>query len=1247
MLEPRLESFGGTERFSLRRRLGEGGFGVVYEALDRKRNAAVALKLLRQLDAAGLYRFKQEFRALADVSHPNLITLYELLTENEQWFFTMELIDGVDLLSWVREEEKPREPAWLSDSGPLLDSEATQVAEAPGWANQESPAPQRVTRKLREDRLRDAFTQLGEGILALHGAGMLHRDLKPSNVLVTREGRVVVLDFGLVAEADPVEFTGSLHVVGTPSYMAPEQASGRAVEASDWYSVGVMLYEALTGERPFQGSMLEMLADKQRREPPPPRELAPEAPEDLDALCGQLLRLDPAARPAGVEVIHRLGGIPGRVTAKLPAAEKRGAPLVGRAEHLAALEDAWSTVEQGRTTAVWVQGRSGMGKTALVRHFLQQLRRREPDLVALVGRCYEQESVPYKALDSLIDALTQYLKRLPPAAAASLMPREIQALARLFPVLREAEAVATARRRVQEIPDSQELRRRAAAALRELLGRLADQAPLVLFIDDLQWGDLDSAALLLELLRPPEAPALLLVGTFRSDEAESSRLVQALRQAQAEAAGALEVREVEVHELSAEQSRELALVLVEGDRVRAEALARESGGSPFFLDTLARHAPAERVGETTLEAVIDLWVARLPAQARRLLEVLAVAGRPVELAVAGQAAELEAEQHPAVGLLRSQRLARTRAEGTQIETYHDRIRETVAARLDPAALRSCHQRLAGAWEACGRADPETLAVHFQGAGENGKAATYAVQAAAQAAEALAFDRAARLYRLALELRPEAAVENRVLRAQLGDALANAGRGGEAAQEYLAAVEGAAEAEAMELERRAALQLLFSGRLDQGLKVLRRLTQRLGMKMAATPRQALLSLVLRRAQLTLRGLRFREREAAQLSEPDRLRIDTCWSVASGLGMADFIQAADFQVRHLLLALRAGDPHRIARALAIEAGFSASGGTRTWRRTQEVLAKARTLAERVDSPHARGLVTLMEAVGEHVVGRFRRAAELSEQADAILREQCTGVTWERDTAVLFLLHSLYWLGEWREMERRWRDLLQQADERGDLFIATYMRTHTAFVIYLAADDPATARVQEQQAIAAWSQQGFHIQHYWNFYARVEIELYAGEPEAAWRVIEERWEAVSRSLLTRNQALYIGARYLRGRVALARAAAGAAEAGKLLELAESDARVTEKLQSRWGNALAAMLRAGAASVRGQKKEAAELLARAEQEAAACEMGVCGAALRRLRGVAAGDAALAGTAEAWMREQGIRNPGRMTETFVPGRWR
>ncbi|MBV8613918.1 MAG: protein kinase, partial [Acetobacteraceae bacterium] len=756
--------------YTILRELGRGGMGVVYEALDERRGAVVALKTMQRADPHVLLRFKHEFRALADVAHPNLVTLHELTADGSTWFFTMELVDGVDVLSYVRTvADRPASEATVGPAPPILSPGRTEMSTSlvagEADADEEAAGPGQVATVRRDPsgrvsgpapealaRLRPVLRQLAEGIAVLHEAGRLHRDLKPSNVLVTAQGRVVILDFGLAAELGPSgqHESARSYIMGSFHYMAPEQAAGRPVSpASDWYSFGAILFEALTGRTPFLGRLVEVLGDKQRLEPPAPSGLVPCLPADLDALCVDLLRRDPAMRPSADAVLRRLGSATGapEIPVPVPASSHRAAPLVGRARQLQCLEAALADVRRGRTVALYIHGPSGIGKTALVRRFLEDRAGRD-EALAFASRCYEQESVPYKALDSVVDALGRYLEDRPLAEARAILPRDIRSLVRVFPALRQAEAVATAPRADAEVPDPRELRRRAFGALRELLARLGGRRPVVLAIDDLQWGDSDSAALLLELLRPPEAPRLLLLGCYRSEEAATSPLLRALLAVQDGAAPGLDRRELALGTLAPADAEALALRLLgredDGARAHAAAIARESGGNPFFVAELARYVRAEAdllerapgADEVALDEVLWRRIGRLPEEARRLLEVVAVSGRPLGQAEASRAAGLGGDERTAASLLRAGRLIRGTGPpgGERIEAYHDRVREAVVARIPPGERAGHHRRLATVLEGTGRADPEVLAVHYQGAGEPGRAATYYAKAAEQAAE---------------------------------------------------------------------------------------------------------------------------------------------------------------------------------------------------------------------------------------------------------------------------------------------------------------------------------------------------------------------------------------------------------------------------------------------------------------------------------------------------------------------------------
>lgn len=296
-----MRQFENTERFQILRVLGEGTHGVVYAALDMETRHSVALKTLRTISPDSLFQFKQEFRSIQNLSHPNLVELFDFGNAHGTWYFTMQLIDGVGLLEYVRPQGVRLAPAPTTERLPNVEN-----LSAPG---QLSDVPCRtVGGTLDVSRLRASMVQATQGLMALHASGKVHRDIKPNNMLVTADGRVVILDFGLAAEVHDNGRLGRPHeIAGTVAYMSPEQAAARPVtEATDWYALGVVLFEALTGRLPFFGSAMSVLVEKQSKVAPDPRLLDPQVPAELSDLARSLLKIDPAGRPSGPEILRRL-----------------------------------------------------------------------------------------------------------------------------------------------------------------------------------------------------------------------------------------------------------------------------------------------------------------------------------------------------------------------------------------------------------------------------------------------------------------------------------------------------------------------------------------------------------------------------------------------------------------------------------------------------------------------------------------------------------------------------------------------------------------------------------------------------------------------------------------------------------------------------------------------------------------------------------------------------------------------------
>ncbi len=1236
--------------------------GVVYAAHDLERDEMVALKTLHRRNAAALYSFKKEFRTLADVAHPNLVSLYELIADEERWFFTMELVEGKTFIQHVRHRRdntpSPELPmiSMVTETMPLdelIDLPEELSPPSPGQQNQAQAHPT-FERGFDEETLRAALKQLAIGIRALHNAGKMHRDLKPHNVLVNRQGRVVILDFGIAREVAPTlsQLTAEAGFLGTLAYMAPEQARGDdASPASDWYAFGVMLFEALTGHLPFAGTLSRVLHSKLREVAPTPSQLVNDLPSDLVELCDRLLHRDATQRATSDDVWSCLGGddapLPDQSYLRLTPVDRE--LLIGRQSHLLTLDKAFLASVEGRALSVHIHGISGMGKTAVAHTFLRRLIA-EARAVVLPGRCYVRELVPYKALDGIVDSLSKYLISLQPHDVEVLLPREILALARLFPVLRRVPSIAEYPRQGRGVIDRLPQRRLAFGALRELLRRIAEQRPVVLYIDDLQWADADSAALLEEILRPPDPPALLLITCFRSEEIASQSFLRDL----VSLTNLDDSVEISVGPLDEPDAVKLARSML-GDQPGldrlATSIAREAQGSPFLIEQLVgyvRSSDAE-LAETGLDprvTLADMLASRIrhcPPGSGPLLSTLATAGRPIDAGAAFQAAGLQGDERPLIAALKAAHLIRLSGSAGAVELYHDRIRETLAGQVMGDEKRQIHLRVAQALIGHKLADPESLFIHYRNGGDTERAAELAVQAGDRASDTLAFDRAALFYRRALDLRTFDEEQSLELQRQLAESQANAGRPFEAAAAFLVLAEGSTGIQAIGYRSRAAQEYLASGYFEQGLRELRIVFEALGLRIPHGPVGARLSMLWQRFRLRLRGLGFHRRAEDQIPPETLVHIDTCHAAATSLVHIDAVRAADFQTHQLRLALDAGEPLRAARALGLEASYRATAGISARRRVASLLAQMESMARQVDEPLAAGLVHLHAGLTSYNFGQWKKATDHCDEAEVIFAEQCPGAIWEVALVRRYCLSALMQRGELAEVGRTLPGLLAEADERGNVLAAATLRACLG-IHWLAKGDPTGCRRQTKTALAAWPQPGFHVVHFNAMVANRLADLYEGDGAGALERLLAQWPAAERAYLHRIQGARIEALFLRGRCALA---AAKSQPAKHIRIARRAAARIEREKVPYGQPMVDLLEAACAHLEGDRETALRHLRLAAEGFDAVDMSLMAAVTRRRHGeLIAGDA---GTrritrADSWMRQQQIQRPDRMAAMLAPG---
>jgi tetratricopeptide (TPR) repeat protein len=1204
--------WGGTERYEVRGCLGRGGMGVVYAVHDRESDRLVAAKRLLHYDPGALYLFKQEFRTLADVQHPNLVRFYDLVQdEGGDAFFTMELVHGVDFLCFSR--------------GALGDDAAD---------------------------LRSALRQLVAGIRALHAAGKLHRDIKPSNVLVTEAGRVVLLDFGVATELAGRTGrapTPSDELVGSAIYMAPEHIHGQelaASAASDWYSLGVMLYEALVGRPPFSGTVIDVLTRKITTDPSPPSTELEGVPADLDALCMALLHRDPEKRPAGAEIARRLGTV--RSSAPAPAPGSAGSTFIGRRAQLDALASAFDASRR-ELTAVRVGGRAGVGKYTLVQEFVSRVEQHD-GAVVLRGRIHEREAVPYKAIDGVVDSLSTHLVARESDADPLELPADLWALARLFPVLRRVAAVAELVE--PPIADPLAVRERAVAAFRSLLATFAARAPVVVFIHDAQWGDLDSANLLLELVRPPGAPRLLLAMTYR-DTGEDGPFLVSLRERWP---AGVATREVVVGPLDAEEAEALSLSLIGSTDVQsrrvARAVARESGGAPFLVEELTRshHAlrstTGEALGAVSLEQMVMARLERLPRDARAALDAIAVGGGPVRTSVVGAVCDLTSTEET-IAYLVAQRLARTSFRGAfeVVEASHDRIRETLVKQLGSEALRDTHGNLARVLAVTPDADAEQVAEHWLASGDQARAAQFAEKGAERAAAALAFDRAARLFRRTIELLPPSSPDVVRCRERLAEALKYAGRSEEAAQAYVAAAEGASPERRIDLRREAAHQLLAGGHIAKAGDVLRDVLDAVGMPAPRSLLGALVWLGIYSLWSRALGVRLRELPPHEVPAARQLRIDALYTVVGGFSMVDPVLGACMQARHFVEVLRGADTYRLVRAVGLEVAHAASAGKPETARERALLDAGARICERHGDGDA-------ELFFNHMLGLIAFQRSRWTEAQVRLDRDIDAFPYGRPGMAIVRIYSLltsFYRGDIAVTIERSRQLLARAEDRGDLYTSVNLRATTLAAACMADDDAEGARALIQAALAHWPQDRFSVQHWHAMIYGIHVELYAGEGAAAYERCLSLWPALRKSLMLQSVAARIPALYLRVQVAIASLERGPQHAAVRIAEARGLAKRLEAECDPLATVMASLAHAMANRAAGDVPGAVASLRRAIERAAATGTGLFLVPARHRLGLLLGGdegRAMVAAAEAELRAQGVRNPVKWVRVYLPWPW-
>ena|GEM_PF-2065554 len=673
-------------RYYLLSFIESGGMGNVFRALDMRRGTLVAIKVMRRDDAWSIHQFNQEFRTLAQIRHPNLVRMYDAFSEGGLRYFSMELVAGSNLSRWALENRHSRHFF---------------------------------------DRLRLFFRQLISVIHHLHQHGVVHRDIKPSNILLRSPRAVVLLDCSLVQRwpmpPSPEASLDGENIAGTLCYMAPEVLQRKpAIPASDWYSLGVCLFELLTGEYPSpkEGD----IQDHQRDIDQKLYELAPLTPSDLRQLCQSLLRYNPSDRPTGTMISQVMGA---------PSLEpiRSIKPLIGRGPIVAAVRNQLDfSTAKNRFTVLY--GEPGIGISALMNQVSSSMVFIDSNLLL---RCcgYREDKTPFNIVSQIVNQLIDRLRLIDRNEWYPLFLRYAPSIGSHFPeVLIDSHT--------RDLLSAEHSLSDSLSSLTALLEQLSCHRSIILAIDDLQWCDRDSLQYLKnQIVSSARFQGKILGGyicssTRTTDNARNFVKPSDLQYIEQQA----EVCSIFIPPLALDDMRRLLTELTVSTQMLNEKQLQDiftaANGNPARLNHIARYVAFnfEHPGDMNAEFrnSIQVWqrtqLDALSQTARKITQFLACSSDSLKLITL----ERLLKTHPDQLQVAQEELEKSRwivstesSDGIALYLADSNLRPIILDTCSPALIKRRHQRLAQCLITLHDSPWLRIGFHYESCGRRSKA----------------------------------------------------------------------------------------------------------------------------------------------------------------------------------------------------------------------------------------------------------------------------------------------------------------------------------------------------------------------------------------------------------------------------------------------------------------------------------------------------------------------------------------------
>ncbi|MFC1631443.1 protein kinase [Candidatus Omnitrophota bacterium] len=598
-------------------------------------------------------RFKQEFRTMVKLKHPNTVHVYEFgVLENGDTYITMEIVPGRELRDILKEKQ-------------LTIPEVYRI-----------------------------LIQTAQVLNFIHSRLLVHRDIKPDNIRITPEGNVKMMDFGLMEQMG-LPSTGEIS--GTPLYLPPEVPKGGAIDGrSDLYSLGIMVYEITTGKLPFMGkTILEIIKKHIEERPLAPRKIRKNIPEALEKVILKLLAKNPDNRyQTTAELINDLIKITGEDEFEETIEQRKSylscSELIGREKEMQRLKEFFRLSKKDKGQGIFIAAPAGTGKSRLIQDF--QLDVQLDGVPFVQGKCFEQGMLPYQPI-------TEAFKSLLPLTSKKLIDKYGSVLVKVIPELKNKGYQPV--EQLEAYAEKARLFESVVGWLKEV----AEVQPLVIYIEDLHWADIPSIDLLNVCIQGLRESPIMILCSFRDDEVEdTNRIFQTVKEKL--------THEIKLSPLSTVNVNILITKMLGHIKLTpdfTEHLYAFTGGNPFFvIETMRALIEEERlklkcgrwilpaeVGALELPSSIEATILRrlklLSPEVSKIAKVAAVVGRNLNLSFLKALSDVEDEElFNALDELIERQFMKT--EGKQYTFTHDRVRETLYAQLDEKTCRQIHEK---------------------------------------------------------------------------------------------------------------------------------------------------------------------------------------------------------------------------------------------------------------------------------------------------------------------------------------------------------------------------------------------------------------------------------------------------------------------------------------------------------------------------------------------------------------------------